>query len=594
MLPTAGARDAHGMLYPMSTVTAQALSNLVEAGKLIALATSILSGDVPAGHAAIFALYVEEINQKLSRAQIHAAHALRRTGAHKLDQASFQAVSDAGVDPTLEQLEAAEGHATTGRTHFKDAKGMMTDWLNIPRGTAGTRLVQADCLLGGVDQAGQPVEPWLPELAAQFEAPNVDPRLVASTALKLHSARNDFGDDETGQAEKARLEAESVAFLRSEPKSARKHINDLVAQVQAGKRPLKALLERIGIFKKGMRQGLIEYTLRVLPSQAAYIEAYFAQLDNPATVAGNRDGLKDAEAQFTGQQDSGWDDAESKPDWAKDDPVADEETEDDSPPADNNEQVSETSDDEEECCRPGDPEERNTESATNGAVTPWEDLKPERRRLVGFMAMLMSDRTSTSDPPGQRAGLVAPQVSIILNWDKMQEQAQDFAVTSSGMSLSAGEVRTALCNAGVYPVVLNGQSLPLDLGRTQRLYSKSQRRAIRAAYRGCSYPGCSMPVERCEIDHLDAWEKGGRTDIKSAGLNCLIHHTARHCGLFHAVKIPESRPMVLLSPELDPEQKLRINTYFMTPAEALEAEALADETTAKWRAGELDVEIVEP
>ena len=80
----------------------------------------------------------------------------------------------------------------------------------------------------------------------------------------------------------------------------------------------------------------------------------------------------------------------------------------------------------------------------------------------------------------------------------------------------------------------------------------------------------------------------------SAVLNCLIHHTARHCGLFQAVKIPGSRPMVLLPPELDPEQKLRINTYFMTPAEGLEAEALAEETTVKWRAGLLDVEIAEP
>ena len=208
------------------------------------------------------------------------------------------------------------------------------------------------------------------------------------------------------------------------------------------------------------------------------------------------------------------------------------------------------------------------------------------------MARLTSDRTAS--PPDKQPGLATPQVSIILNYERMLAQASDFAVTSSGIQLSPGEARAALCQAGICPVVLNGKSLPLDLGRTQRLYSKAQRRAIRAPYRGCSYPGCSMPAERCEIDHLDAWEKGGRTDIRNAALSCVIHHTARHCGLFHAVKIPQSRPMVLLSPELDPEQKLRINTYFMTPAEAMEAEALADETTELWRAGKLDAEIVAP
>ncbi|MGP5664426.1 hypothetical protein [Glutamicibacter arilaitensis] len=77
-------------------------------------------------------------------------------------------------------------------------------------------------------------------------------------------------------------------------------------------------------------------------------------------------------------------------------------------------------------------------------------------------------------------------------------------------------------------------------------------------------------------------------------MNCLIHHPARHCGLFHAVKVPGSRPMVLLPPELDPEQKLRFNTYFMTPDEASAANTLAEEATRQWRAGLIEVEIVEP
>ncbi|WP_261382919.1 HNH endonuclease signature motif containing protein [Glutamicibacter halophytocola] len=172
----------------------------------------------------------------------------------------------------------------------------------------------------------------------------------------------------------------------------------------------------------------------------------------------------------------------------------------------------------------------------------------------------------------------------------MQQQAKDFAVTSSGIGLSPGEARAALCTAGIYPLVLNGTSLPLDLGRTQRLFSKAQGRAIRAAYRGCSYPGCSMPAERCELDHLDPWEKGGRTDIASADLNCPIHHIGRHCGLFRTVKVSGSRPLVLLSRELDPEQRLRINTYFMTPTEALAAEALAERMTTQWRSGLMTVE----
>ncbi|MFJ2352171.1 DUF222 domain-containing protein [Glutamicibacter sp. NPDC087673] len=569
----------------MSREIAQALKDLADANALAASATHVLAqGGLTAGQAAYFSMLAEDTSQSLARTQVHAAAALRRTGAHKLDQESFQAISDLGAHPTVEQIEAAKGRTTTARTHFKDAKGLMTGWLDIPRSTAAARLVQADCLLGGTDEAGQPTDPWLPELATQFDDPSIDPRLVASAAMKLHSLRKDLGEGKAAEAKKQQLQAESAAFLRSEPKSARKHINDMVSQIKAGQRPLKALLDGIGIFKRGMRKGLVEYIIRVLPSHAAYIEAYFANLDNPSTVAGNRAGLKDVDAQFTGEETSGWDDEESKPDWAKDGP-GDEATEDIGDLDSEDEDLQGENDDLQ-------PEVASAEAKQANAE--WDDLKPERRRLVGFMALLMSERKPSGGPPEQQSGLASAQVSVILDWDKLQQRTEDFAVTSSGILLSPGETRTALCNAGILPVVLNGKSLPLDLGRTQRLFTKAQVRALRAAYRGCSYPGCSMPAQRCEADHLDPWEKGGRTDIKSAVLNCLIHHTARHCGLFQAVKIPGSRPMVLLPPELDPEQKLRINTYFMTPAEGLEAEALAEETTVKWRAGLLDVEIAEP
>ncbi|MFD1376769.1 HNH endonuclease [Micrococcus antarcticus] len=591
----------------MSTDIAQALKDLANAKALAASATRRLAhADLTAGQAAYLALLTEDMTQELTRTQVHAAAALRSTGAHKLDQESLQAITDLEPDPTIEEIEEAKGRTTTGRTHFKDAKGLMTGWLDIPRSTAAARLVQADCLLSGVDEAGEPTEPWLPELAAQFQDSNIDPRLVASAAMKLHSVRKDLGEGKAAEAKKQQLQAESAAFLRSEPKSARKHINDLVAQVKAGKRPLKALLDGIGIFKRGMRKGVVEYLIRVLPSQSAYIEAYFANLDNPSTVAGNRQGLKGVDAQFTGEETSGWDDEDSKPDWAKGRPD-DEDVEgiEDDPPGEGLNPDAEDPRSQGDGHRPeGEDEDHQPEddghqqegdsSEPELASGEWEDLKPERRRLVGFMALLMSERKPNGSPPDQQAGFTSSQVSIILDWEKLQRKMEDFAVTSSGILLSPGEARTALCTAGVLPVVLNGKSLPLDLGRTQRLFSKGQVRALRAAYRGCSYPGCSMPAQRCEADHLDPGEKGGRTDIKSAVLNCLIHHTARHCGLFQAVKVPGSRPMVLLPPELDPEQKLRVNTYFMTPAEGLEAEALAEESTARWRAGLLDVEIAEP
>lgn len=581
----------------MSTATTQALADLATAARLITSATAALSDPgIAPGHAACFGILAEQLGAAQTRAQIHVAHAVRRSGAHKLDQPSLQAVAQAGVDPSLSNLAAAEGQTTAGRTAFRSARSFLQDWLDIPRSAAHDRLIQADCLIGGVDEAGQPLAPWLEELAADFAEPAIDPRLVAATALKLHSTRKDLPDGAAGAEQKQRLQSDARALIHSEPKSARKHIADMVAQVKAGKRPLKALLDEVGLFRRGTRRGLIEYILRVLPSQAAVIEAHFARTGNPATQAGDRQGLQEAEAAFTGDPGEGWDDEATKPDWAREgntgppgpDPGAgpDSESAPDSEPA------------------PGADAEPDTEPEVEARpVEPapaWEDLKPERRRLIGLMALLLKDHRANEDhqandgTSASRAGLATAQVSIILDYEKMLSGAPRYAVSSSGLAFSPGELRAAMCNSGIYPVILNGQSLPLDLGRTQRLFTKAQGRAIRAAYRGCAYPGCAMPVERCELDHLDAWENGGCTDIHSASLCCPVHHVERHCGLFHAVKIPGCRPMVLLSPDLDPEQQLRINTYFMTPDEALAAEELAQRMTAQWRAGQLEMEIVDP
>jgi len=577
----------------MSTATAQALLDLATAEELIASATSVLSTpDLPAGHALLFAQLLENLGATQTRAQPRAAHALRRSGAHKLDQPSLQAIADVADDLSIEALEAAKGHTTAGRTHYRSARALMHDLLNIPRSTVNDRLVQADCLIGSIDDSGTEQLPWLPQLAQQFTDVSVDPRVVLGATMKLHSARKDFADSADGEQQRHQLESQTVQMIRGEPKSARKHIGDLIAQLKAGKRPLKALLDEVGLFRRGVRKGLIEYHLRVLPSQGEVIESYFAALANPSTLAGNRDALAETEAAFTGEHTADWDNESTKPDWASEETDPEHGVGED--PAPENPDTAE----------PPDPDPFDPDETPPAPPPAWEDLKPERRRLIGLMALLMADHsastagttgtTGTNGTNKNRAGLATGQVSIILDYEKMLARAPSYAVTSSGFALSPGEVRAAMCSAGIYPVILNGDCLPLDLGRTQRLFSKAQGRALRAAYRGCSYPGCSMPAARCELDHLDAWEKGGCTDITSAALGCPVHHVERHCGLFHAVKIQGCRPMVLLPRSVDPEQKLRVNTYFMSPDEAIKADQHADRMTELWKAGKLDVEIVAP
>lgn len=107
-------------------------------------------------------------------------------------------------------------------------------------------------------------------------------------------------------------------------------------------------------------------------------------------------------------------------------------------------------------------------------------------------------------------------------------EALKVAHLDTGESLSAGEVRRLACNARLLPAVLDGASLPLDLGRSARLFSDAQRTALGISHKTCSADGCERPFAWCELHHDRLWSEGGRTDLAEAVPLCHFHHRRVH------------------------------------------------------------------
>lgn len=101
-------------------------------------------------------------------------------------------------------------------------------------------------------------------------------------------------------------------------------------------------------------------------------------------------------------------------------------------------------------------------------------------------------------------------------------------ILSSGSRISAGEARRLACQAGLLPIVLGGDSLPLDVGRSRRFFTPWQRRAIEVRDRGCTAEGCGMPPQVCHAHHDDQWAELGRTDVARGRLLCPHHHRLAH------------------------------------------------------------------
>ena len=112
------------------------------------------------------------------------------------------------------------------------------------------------------------------------------------------------------------------------------------------------------------------------------------------------------------------------------------------------------------------------------------------------------------------------------------------AIGSEGQ-ITAGEARRLACTAKILPMVLGGQSEVLDLGRSARLFSRAQNRAMAVRDRRCRAQGCDIPAAWCEAHHAgDPWSRGGRTDLADGKLLCSWHHHRAHDDRYLYVLLP--------------------------------------------------------
>jgi hypothetical protein len=115
--------------------------------------------------------------------------------------------------------------------------------------------------------------------------------------------------------------------------------------------------------------------------------------------------------------------------------------------------------------------------------------------------------------------------------------------TSFGADLPVETIRRIACDANIIPLVLNGAGMPLDIGRSQRLASAAQRRALEATHDTCAFDGCAVAFHACQIHHIEYWETGGPTDLDNMVPLCSRHHHAAHEGGWTLELKPGSRQL---------------------------------------------------
>src|SRR5690606_6427905 len=97
-----------------------------------------------------------------------------------------------------------------------------------------------------------------------------------------------------------------------------------------------------------------------------------------------------------------------------------------------------------------------------------------------------------------------------------------------GTPIPLPSVQRLICNGHIVPIITRPDGTVLNVGRTQRIANRAQRRALRAMYPTCAFPGCDIAFNRCEIHHIHYYELGGKTDLDNLIPLCSRHHHVIH------------------------------------------------------------------
>jgi hypothetical protein len=124
---------------------------------------------------------------------------------------------------------------------------------------------------------------------------------------------------------------------------------------------------------------------------------------------------------------------------------------------------------------------------------------------------------------------------VVLSYDDLVEKLDAAGISpflGDGTPIPASVARRLACDAGLIPMVLGGDSVVLDEGRSKRVATDAQRAALKLQWSTCSIADCTVPFEWTEIHHVTPFNEhgaNGETNLDELTPACNHCHDLAHC-----------------------------------------------------------------
>ena len=494
-----------------------------------------------------------------------------------------------------------------GKTAYRNGADYLRQTLRIHRVEAKRRVARAQCVLASRDPASlQPdavVAPKMPELARAVAGATMDSASVDTVAATLAEAVRDAGLAGADPELVHGLVTEGERILvghagQSDPETVKKVCSHWRQRFDAlvnpdGLEPTDAQANAAqGLFYQGRGQAnLHRWLLMATDLQHEVLQTIAADAANP-----RKDPRKDEGAGTeidAGVQNTGGDFGVQN----TVDIVVESESESES----ESERKPEVDSGALTGCEGGTATRSAADLRIETPAEPWagqvreraalDPRSPAQKRLDGLVSALTGALALTSMPaqwPRDGAeGLVGadrpdagggsrPQVLVTIDYQTLAGQVGEHQATVSPKAtghllsraaytgpVSPAMIRQLACDSDLIPIVLGGTGEVLDVGRSQRLFTRKLRRAITARDGGCAAPDCSIYAPWCEAHHIQHWEHGGPTSVDNGVLLCSHHHHAVHAGAWD-IEVVDGIPWFIPARYHDPTQTPRRNHYWRT------------------------------